>query len=432
VRRSLADDESAWQRMLEIQHWNVSELLTEVPNTSKEQAIVRGVKVVHDLLPLFNKSHFSFADPAHGAGHMIRDYVNALRLARHLKIDAPNLFIGLVAGVFHDVGCMVFPRYEEGRHVARHAEAGAFLLDTIFQSHSLGLSRAERMLIEYGVAAHTNYLEAMTLKDSNGVLRRLEPYKSATTNGQPILAVWFPRWVDRQDCNGPGWTGRHYLSFIEPHEELFGERERTRVITYEQHMRPLLRLENEIQKDPKGRTMVEYFANVLSTQHTGSSYCPYDYGAVVLLRDRQNKRLGHIIDAVRGPTPIPGDLEEGMVLSGWTDVAKETSLVPNNLHEEVVLRAWTECLAKNIEPTELGKRAADQLKNQFRGLDATARAAWTRGFWMTMNEYVNWATEVLKDLVEMPPPWYPFKPITDNVINIITPNRTWCDRLKIN
>lgn len=123
--------------------------------------------------------------------------------------------MGLVAGTLHDVGCALVEHYAETQRVVRHAEGGALLLQEILPR--LLLSEKQKILICYAVAAHTHYLKPQTVGEDT-----IEPYLD-TSEGEPLWGILFTRWVDRLDCNGAGFVGRHYLTLARAHQDFDGK-----------------------------------------------------------------------------------------------------------------------------------------------------------------------------------------------------------------
>jgi hypothetical protein len=345
--------------------------------------------------------NFANVDAAHSLGHLTRDYINSLRLFS--KLDAPpsDLFLGFVGGCFHDLGCALVPRYDEQKRVIRHAEAGAILLEAVFEHDGIGLSREEQLLSEYGVAAHTNYLTTTKVTCSDGVVRTSNPYSNVDLHGNPVYSIIFPRWVDRLDCNGPTFVGRHYLGLTEQHEDFSGNR--FQVITYANHMRPLLRAGDPNTSPDGGPTMLEHLQYFASGQASSSPHACYDFGEMIPLRDRQTRRLQRIIHAVLNPAPTA-------------------------LDEEKVSESWTTFLGSNIEPSPVGGEAANLLNARFHQLDHKSQTAWSYGFIETMKEYCLWAAEVNGALSALPNKWLNL-PSVDDLVTVIQPNPKWYNSL---
>lgn len=360
-------------------------LISEINVNTTEEAIERGV----ELISLFHERIASLGisleeiEPGHGIGHITRDRLNAIILARELDADPRDIFVGIVAGAIHDIGVTLVERYAESKRVIRHAEAGAILLyyalsDPIFYRKT---NRAERILISYAVVAHTHYLKAMDVNCEDNIVRRIEPYTDIYPDGSPILAVWFARWIDRLDINGPGFVGRHFLTLLMAHLDFDGKNFYS--VTFANHMRPILRSEEEIKAQGGARTMLEHLYMFASTQNNASPYGKHDFGAMIVMRDAQTKRLKRIINAV---------------------LQNERKF--DQAQKEKILTAWTAFLYSNIEPTQKASQTAINLKYEFEKLDENTQNAWLNGFIATMEEYAEWSEWILEKIKTFPAKWY--------------------------
>ncbi len=338
--------------------------------SSREEAIVRGLEIINKVLELIGQ-HISLAntDPGHGIGHWMRDMYNGLRLCLKLDADPRTLFVGLVAGALHDIGCAVVPRYHEPQRAIRHAEAGALLLLDLFYKDSFGLNEAGQLLICYAIAAHTHYLEEQKVKCKDGVIRVIKPYKD-TINGKPFYPVWLPRWIDRLECNGPYFVARHYLTLHEPHRDFNGENQSFYEVNFAETMRPIIRSREEIKKAGGKRTMLEHLKMFMDSQNNESPYGKHDYGYYVKLRKDYKEKLNRIIKAVLHPE-LPTD-------------------------ENIIMVAWRMILEKT-EPIN-GREAAKKLESLFNSLNEKTKFAWLSGFHAAMREIVNLDTETTMDI----------------------------------
>lgn len=140
----------------------------------------------------------------HGEGHFARDLVNLTMLlhdpeAKALYGDSVELTVGMLAGLFHDIGNSVVGRYDDAVRSAGHAEVGAYLFGEmakdIVPPHIL-------KLVEYSMAAHTHYPKDADKPDKNGKLKRAYAGKDgivADADGKHRSAIWIARQTDRQD-----------------------------------------------------------------------------------------------------------------------------------------------------------------------------------------------------------------------------------------
>lgn len=401
----ISDEDSCWGRMEELRVIDIPKLLGMVAPITKEDAANRAVRAIHNILSALDlREHLLTIDPGHGIGHLTRDYGHALRL-RDLDVAPAELFIGMIAGVLHDIGCAVVNRYDDAHRAVRHAEVGAILLAEVFKQESFGLNKAEQLLIQYGVAAHTRYLKPTEVTQSNGVKRTVLPYTDTDSHGDRLMAVWLSRWIDRLDCNGPCFVARHYLTLAEDHHDFsngsFHE------VTFASALRPLLRTREEVTSTGGKPTMLEHLQMFVNSQTNASPYGRHDFGDMVVLRDQNREQLMAIIRAV-----------SSVALSG---VAPSCS--------RRIQSCWQDFLSHNIEQTEVGLQVADALDRRFSSLPALTQTAWSAGFYATMCEYGLWAGRTLNALGAMPSEWMKLPSIVSDVRDFITPHSSWASSI---
>jgi len=348
---------------------SVAEYLNQVQVDSREIALRRAVEV---LPKIFRGLHdagvrFKMTDPGHGPGHMARDIANAWLLLSKIEGDPRHIFIGLLAGALHDVGCALVDRYADKTRVIRHAEIGALLVNRVLGGRvpNAGLNMPEIVLVSYAIAAHTHYLNPTEVTCADGQVRRVEPYVDLDQDGQPLYFVWYPRWIDRLDCVGPSFVARHYLTLAKPHSDYAGEKDGFVFTSFEKDMTP------KFQEECGQRTMLDHLRMFSNSQTNDSPYGKWDYGRMIELRDRAKKRTDEVICAVR-------DLEKRC----FTD-----------LGIAVKSEVWHWFLAKKIEPTGKGGASADELGIMFEKLPEETRKAWCAGFQTVLRQYRQWVEE---------------------------------------
>ena len=373
------DEAGAWnetQNLRQKYEESYENLFANLPIESIEQAKFKSFEVISKTLNALEKvMDFSEVDPGHGLGHLVRDYLHAVVLAEGSKMDPKQAYIGIVGGVLHDIlGCTLVKRYSESGRAVRHAEAGGLLFQEI--SKGIGIDQDEALLIYYAIAAHTHYLKPSKVKCSDGTEREIQPYRDTNNEGKPIMSVLLTRWADRFDVNGPCFIGRHFLTLAEEHKD-FGAGEYY-LIKFFDHMRPLLRNEEEIKADPKGRTMREHLAMFIKSQSNDSPYGKFDYGKMVEMRDAYKARAFRIIDSF--DTPIKLSPEE----------------------EVLLLSKWTSWLSEKIEPSDVGSYASEKLKELFFSLPQETKNAWFSAMETTLKEYDEWANEMMKVISKFP------------------------------
>lgn len=345
MRRFLATNESgAWERIWELRRefeesYNSLFANLHLRIESVERAVLEGIAVIQNMLTALGSAvDFGKADPGHSLGHLVRDYLHALVLSENGEISPEQVYIGMIAGALHDIlGCTLVDRYSEGRTAVRHAEAGGLLFLKLAQD--INIDQKEALLAYYAIAAHTHYLEPSRVKCFDGVEREILPYRDTDSHGKPIMSIWLTRWTDRLDANGPCFVGRHFLTLVREHND-YGTGKYSPINFYD-HMRPLLRSEEEIRSDSKGRTMREHLMMYIGSQNNNSPYGRFDSGMMTTLREAYKERVLRIIASFDSPVSLSG-AEEGKLVSEWI--------------------RW---LSEKIEPSEPARRVSSKLGGMF-------------------------------------------------------------------
>jgi hypothetical protein len=324
---------------------------------------------------------------AHGKGHFARDYIHAMILAEGAVLDPERpmdprqAYVGIVAGALHDIlGCALVNRYDEKFRAVRHAEAGAILFSKI--ADKIDVSPKEASLISYAIAAHTRYAKSEKVECAfDGEEREIQPYKEYREIGgekEPIMALVLAKWADRFDVNGPCFVGRHFLTLIKEHFDYASDTGKFYRVGFDEAMRPLLRPESEIAKDPLEKTMREHLQTYYNSQNNNTDYGRFDYGKMAEMREEYKERLLRIIKAFDSPIELS---------------AKE---------EESLLDRWTQWLSQNIEPSESGSEVAGQLREMFLKLPQGIKEPWFGAMQTTLKEYGEWSQETLERMQELP------------------------------
>lgn len=340
---------------------------------SSDDAIGRAAGVVRRALrSIENYIELNRFSPGHGIGHLGVDYLHSLILARNIDMDPKHLYVGLVAGVLHDIlGCMVVDRYQENFRAVRHAEAGALFFCEL--ASEIGVSYEESVLIAYSIAGHTHYINTAMTKCHDGAIFENKPYLD-TVDGVPIMCVWFPRWVDRLDICSPRFVGRYFLTLGDEHLDFSNGRFYD--VKFDAHMRPLLRNVAEIDRDEFGMTMRERLRMFAITQNNESVYGRFDPGFMQGIRDRYKNQMYRII----GAFDVPSDFCD--------------SFPDHEEQERNLLNQWTDWLTKKVEPSEPCRIAAKKVREKFAGLPAENKLAWFGAMSATLEEYSIWSRHI--------------------------------------
>lgn len=359
-------------RMLALRERFSPSLLESLPSKTRDIAIRDAYRALNAILIPIIGDERPEGDPGHGPGHWARDYIHALRLSCDPELDPRLILPCLLGGTLHDIGTLFLDRYADKNRAVRHAEAAALLVHAA-ALESRVLTPEEADLVAYAVAAHTHYLKPSDVKCADGETRSVMPYRDTAEDGRPLLEVWMTRWVDRLDCSGPLFPGRHYLTLHKDHED-FGHNGFYKV-SFAEHMQPLLRTSEEIKASGKPQTMLEHMRMFAGSQTNDSPYGKHDHGLMTKLRDSYRESLEHIIYQVAHPS----DVLEGRVEAAWTHF----------------LERW-------VEPSSAGRDAAENLSRSFRKLDPGVQRAWACGFRACMTEHLAWIDRMRGFLHELP------------------------------
>ncbi len=383
------------------------EILNHIRTTNQTDALKQGISLIQKCLQYLDNAGIPLdqADPGHGQGHLVRDYVNAILLLSKLDTNPKNIFLGIVSGTLHDIACQFIRRYDDKERLIQHPECGGILINMIFEEID-ALNEWERFAIVHGIDAHQHRLtkkSKMFIKkySSSRVELTIEVYKDEDKYGNPYLFMWIPRWIDRLDLIGPGFVGRHFLTLVEDHYDFDGKN--FFKVSFVNHMKPVL------EKIDGNRTMLQHIEMFhLSQSDSSKPYGKHDFGAMIEIRDSYNSALGKIIEAVKNPAT-------------YTEKERKN-----------IIDAWFFFLENNIEPTLKGEEASQYLKKGFLLLDEKTQNHWIHGFHVCMEEYELWANSMIFFLNNhIPDEWLKLCPITDDVCDFIRPKEIWTNLLHL-
>jgi len=354
---------------------------------------------VQNILQVIKEAGFDFTGMSvtHGTGHIVRNYAHCWLLFENLEgISSEDLFCGFIAGCLHDIGCLFFDRYSEHRHVIRHAEASALLLQEFFGEKQFnGLTEREKKKILYAVSAHTHYLNDVVVNCSDGERRATNPYIDVNNSGKPIWPVWLARWIDRLDINSPqAYPARLYLPLVKSRVDY--KQEGFYEVEYHDYMSI-----TETHGVFGDRSMAYSLNQIADTQNNNSPYGKFDFGKMIELRDKYRDWYYEFFEIIK--------------------LRRIFSLK----EKEMILGSWTNYLWHNIEPTEKARKYAEELEKEFNKLDENTQSGWLSGFVFMLRKYVEWSEMTLGRLNSLPSEFLKLPGMSEDIREIIKPHADW-------
>lgn len=370
-------------------------------NNNIESMLDQAIFIIRGIWRYLYDNGFSYeqADPAHALGHAGRDLINGLRLVTNQR-SAPGstqteLFIGFLGAVLHDIGCLVSYRYDDACSPLGHAEMGALLLQEIFEHENFGLSDLQQLYLLYTVAAHTHYLQPQAKQGLDGRSYKKLPYQDTfdlgKQKGRLMWPVWLTRWADRLDLVGPTYMGRHLLTLVDEHSDFDKE-----IGFYHKAFADQMAL--ALSTTGGTPTMLGH----LSARSQPDKNYPYNrFDSLVMRRLWQSNA-----------TLLVSEIE--VVMDGVT-------LAKVKQRQSIILQAWEEFLSRNIEPTTLGQRTAEQITQEFQQLPAQIQLSWLAGFEKSMADYLYWAEETNNFLQSLQSSWLDLPGLAGGLEELIKP-----------
>lgn len=198
----------------------IEKLRSEVEQMKDYRKIKTKAKLEIKALPdnimaqLFQKT-LPFIDAlptAHSKGHLARDLVNLTMILHDPETgsyDNTEILVGILAGVFHDMGNSVIERDEEDERFTLHAEVGAWIFGELAKNI---IPPNILKLTQFAIAAHTNF-ETTRKKTKNGITIKMRPYDTIIVNGDK-RSMALARTTDRADLiNGAIYPMRTIIRF---------------------------------------------------------------------------------------------------------------------------------------------------------------------------------------------------------------------------
>jgi hypothetical protein len=199
----------------------VDNLRSEIGHDNGWESVCRQAETELDQYPVteavlnrLNSAFSAFIDqmpPGHDRGHLSRDLLASLYLYHSTKNNIKyqsDAAAGLFAGIYHDIGTAIIPRYKDNQFGAGHAETSSYL----FWQVSEGLiGKNTRKLVCYAIAAHTHYLNDIHTNTPPSYTRQVYWDNLRQDDDGKLIgaAVHLARRSDRTDTNGVNLIFRH-------------------------------------------------------------------------------------------------------------------------------------------------------------------------------------------------------------------------------
>lgn len=359
----------------EIEGWKTTKELArkelaQVPDDILEQLLERFTPFIQSL------------PPGHSRGHFLRDsaYLTAIFQDPEIhNFDAVEVFVGMLGGVYHDVGNSVVGRYDEQRRLSGHAEVGAHLFG-VTAKDLLGENLIK--LTQLVIAGHTHYTKERTVS-AHGEVRTTTPYTDSVEEGNR-MAYWWARQSDRCDAQGPVHGIRHILTKAEPTEDFDGK---------EHHAvweNPQDDFDHQFQtkmRSDEMRTGEVKPANTMNVLEHITMYARSNFNPNLPYSRYDNPTLRQLITA---------GAEEQLEFA--TDVLTETQTLPEGVRNDIFQKYFERCAS--VEPSDRTSEVLTMLQDKFTHLSESDQSKWARGMkgvvdrlyprmWSRMNEILK-------------------------------------------
>jgi len=202
------DTDEGWKSVKE----EARKELTQLPDSILETLLKRFSPYIKNLPAGHSKGHL-FRDAIHLTG-MFQD--PSLQVQ---KIDEVELFTGIMAGMFHDIGNSIVNRYDDAKRLGAHAEVGSVLFGKIVGDI---LPPQLTKLSQYAIAAHTHYPSSQDVTLPNGEIVNRKGYNDGVTPEGDRLSMWLTRQTDRRDTTNIAFLFRNYILRTKPIQDFDG------------------------------------------------------------------------------------------------------------------------------------------------------------------------------------------------------------------
>lgn len=235
-----------------------------------------------ETIKKFNSIFSTYIDqtpPGHDKGHLYRDLLASIYLNHSTKDQIcyqSDASAGLLAGIYHDIGTSIIPRYQDKKFGVGHAETGSFLFWQVSEGI---LGENTRKLVSYAIAAHTHYLNDINVEvPQNYIKTKYWGNISQNSDGKLIgAAVHLTRLSDRTDTNGVSFIFRHINAHLDTSQS--GGREFQANQWVDINHDSLVQILNPIIRDNPTQplTTLEHVFNFAKSNDGSTPYSEKDY-----------------------------------------------------------------------------------------------------------------------------------------------------------
>lgn len=258
--------------------------------------------------------------PGHDKGHMLRGLLASLYLNHSTKEQIryqSDASAGLLAGIYHDIGTSVIPRYLDNKFGAGHAEVGSYLFWQVSEGI---LGENTRKLVCYAITAHTHYLDDINIEvPQNYIKTKYWDDISQDKEGKLVgpVAVHCARRADRPDTNGVNFIYRHIIAHMnasqsEGHEFQDDHWVKMNQDSLGQALNPIIR-----EKPTPPLTAIEHVLRFAGSNDATTPYSEKDYlfpGFQKIL-SLELSQLRGFIDSIDNPSLVLPDDSPHLLLT---------------------------------------------------------------------------------------------------------------------
>lgn len=344
--------------------------------------------ILQQLLQAFS-SYIIELPAGHSIGHLSRDLIHLSAILHDPALQRENsieLFIGIIGGIFHDIGNSVINRYHESIRFTGHAEAGAFLFGEVAKPL---LPEYTLLLIQFAIASHTNYIQEFSVT-KNYITKVRKPYENfpVIDRGRQKTGLWITQATDRLDSLGVPVILRHMLTKASPTKDFSGgafqEMHENEEMDFLHQFAPIVRTAGYKQHvtNPREKTanILEHLYSFVETAVTQSPYSQYD--------------STYFIDQLVVPNAF--DVTRFILV-----VLAQTELFTDREKQQVMEKFFTLCGI--IEPAKNIQEEIQLLQKKFTLLSENDRNHWIHGFLLLHDQlYYHWYKGTRESIVDIP------------------------------